>query len=72
MCVLEVLEELAARPGIAPVAARLAWVLGRGLGQHLLQLQLWALQVGRVSSCDFKFWPCVLGLLAQTSCCQKV
>ena len=42
---MQVLAEVAARPGVAVTAARLAWGLGRGLGEHLLQLQLWTLQV---------------------------
>lgn len=41
----QVLAELAVRPGSAATLVRLTWAMGRGLGEHLLQLQQWALQV---------------------------
>ena len=43
---LQLLGRLTADPGTSATLAQLAWGLGRGLGEHLLQLQLWALQVG--------------------------
>jgi hypothetical protein len=51
---LQLLGQLAARPGNSATLAQLAWGLGRGLGEHLLQLQLWALQVGsgRLAVCS--------------------
>jgi hypothetical protein len=38
---------LLARPEAAAAHSRLAWALGRGIGEYLLQQVDWALQVGR-------------------------
>ena len=45
----QVLVRLAGEATGGAATARLTWALGRGLGQHLLQLQLWALQVAATS-----------------------
>ena len=40
----QVLAALLARPGEAALLGRLAWALGRGVGEYLLQQAQWALQ----------------------------
>ena len=39
----QVLLEVAERPGSAAALARLAWALGRGVGEYLLQQLSWTL-----------------------------
>ena len=56
---VQVLAALLARPGKAALYGRLAWALGRGVGEYLLQQAQWVLQVeGPQDTTSFSLLSC--------------